>query len=236
MRFAQEVKVQPGAQKSASTSIPAPIGGINARDSIANMKATDAVEMENMFPSTTSVDVRKGNTAWSTFTGLCQSILVYNGPTATKVFPCVRNGSTYSIFDGTTAGALSTAVVGGTVPAVQTLTNTRFDYVCFGTTGGNFLSAVNGVDVPIEYNGTAWSASATTGGTPANYFTVAVYARRLWYGVKDSLRVRYLPVDTKSGATSELDLAPLFRLGGYLNSIITLTDDGSGLMNYIGFL
>lgn len=237
MRMPQELRARPGYQKSASTSLPAPIGGLNARDSVANMKSTDATEMVNLFPKTTSVDVRNGYTAWSTFTGVCQSILVYTGPTATSVFPCVKNGSTYSIFNGTSSGALSTAVVGGAGATVQALTSTRFDYVCFGTTGGNFLLAVNGADTPLEYNGSAWSSSSTTGGTVTDYFTVAVYARRVWYGIKNSLRVRYLPVDTKSGATTEYDLAPLFKLGGYLNSIITLTDqtDG-GVTDYIGFL
>lgn len=241
MRMPQEVKVRPGAQKSASTSLPAPIGGINARDSIANMKQTDAIEMENMFPSTTSIDVRNGYTAWSTFTGICQSILIWNGPSSTKVFPCVKNGSTYSIFEGTSAGALSSPVVGGSGPTVQALTSTRFDYAAFGTSGGNFLSAVNGADIALEYNGSAWSASATTvaagASATSDYFTVAVYARRLWYGVKNTLRVQYLPVDTKSGAASNIDLGPLFKLGGYLNSIITMTDqNNAGLADYIGFL
>jgi len=239
MRMPQEVRARPGYQKSASTSLPAPIGGLNARDSVAAMRPTDATLMENLFPKTTSVDVRNGYTAWATFTGICQSILVYTGPTATKVFPCVKNGSTYSIFDGTSAGAVGAAAVGGSGPTVQALTSTRFDYVNIATTGGSFMSVVNGADPPLEYNGSAWSASATTDGTgsTSDYFTVALYAKRLWYGVKNSLRVRYLPVDSKSGAATDLNLGAVFKLGGYLNSIITVTDqNNSGLTDYIGFL
>lgn len=239
MRAPQEIGAAPGSMRAGSTSIPAPIGGLNARDSIANMRPTDATELENMFPKTTSVDVRNGYTPWSTFTGVCQSILVYTGPTSTKVFPCVKNGSTYSIFDGTSSGAVGAAVVGGSGPAVQALTSTRFDYVNIATTGGSFLSAVNGENTPLEYNGSAWSASATTDalGATSDYFTVALYAKRLWYGVKNSLRVRYLPVDSKSGAATDLNLGAVFKKGGYLNSIITVTDqNNSGLTDYIGFL
>ncbi len=238
MRRAAEISVRPGSQKSVATSMPAPIGGLNARDSIANMKAEDAVVLENWFPRTTSVDVRKGFTAWNTFTGVCQTVMIYSGATA-KVFPCVKNGSTYSIFDGTSAGALSSPVVGGSGPTVQALTSTRFDYVNFGTTGGQFLSAVNGADVPLQFDGTTWTASTMSGGssTPANFFTVAVYQRRLWYGVKNTFDVYYNAADTISGSgLTKLNLGPLFKDGGTLNSIITVTDNSNALADYIGFM
>ena len=94
-RQPQEIRVRPGSQKSSATAVPAPIGGLNARDSVANMPERDAVKLENWFPKTTSVDLRAGYSAWNTFTGVCQSILVYNSGVATKVFPCVKNGSCF---------------------------------------------------------------------------------------------------------------------------------------------
>lgn len=236
LRFPQETYVKPGSVKSRSTTLPAPIGGLNARDSGANMPAQDAVLLDNWFPRSTDVVSRGGCIEWNTFTGLCQSILIYTGPTATKIFPCVKNGSTYSIFEGTSSGALSSPVVGGSGPTVQALTSTRYDYAVFTTTGGTFLTAVNGADTPLEYNGSAWSASGTTGGTPANYFTVGVYAKRLFYGVKDTFDVYYLAADTKSGVATRLHLGALFKKGGSLNSIITVTDQAGELTDYIGFL
>lgn len=236
LRQPQEVKTRPGSQKSSSTSLPAPIGGLNARDSIANMAPEDAVILENWFPKTTSVDVRAGYSAWNTFTGIAQTILVYSGVSATKVFPCVKNGSTFSIFEGTSSGALASPVVGGSGPTVQALTSTRFDYVNFGNSGGQFLLAVNGVDVPIRYDGTTWTASTVSGGTPANYFTIAVFARRIWFADKNSMIVRYLAVDAITGATTTFHVGPEFKLGGSLNSIITVTDASDTLTDYIGFL
>jgi hypothetical protein len=41
-------------------SIPAPIGGLNARDSIAEMKATDALVLDNFVPGTTDCTLRHG--------------------------------------------------------------------------------------------------------------------------------------------------------------------------------
>lgn len=239
MRVAQEIKVRPGAQKSSSTSLPAPIGGLNSRDSVANMNQKDAVELENFFPKTTSVDIRNGYTAWSTFTGQCQSILAYSGLTATKVFPCVKNGSTYSIYDGTTAGALSTAVVGGAGATIQALTSCRFDYAQYGTAGGSFMSVVNGADTALEYDGTNWSTATLTHASLSStnkLFTVGVYAERFWFVEEDTFNVYYLPVRTKSGAMTQLNLGSWFKLGGYLNSIVTLTDNSSSLTDYIGFL
>lgn len=235
-RQPQEVRIRPGAQKSSATALPAPIGGLNARDSVANMDARDAVKLENWFPKTTSVDIRNGYSSWSTFTGVCQSILVYNSGTATKIFPCIKNGSTYSIFDGTSSGALSSPVVGGSGPTVQALTSTRFDYANFGTSGGQFMTVVNGADSALEYDGTTWSTSGTTGATLSDLFTVGVYSTRLWYGVKNALKVWYLPTGSKSGALTAYELGSVFKLGGYLNSIITVTDASNTLNDYIAFL
>jgi hypothetical protein len=237
VRQAAEAYVRPGAQKSGATSIAAPIGGLNARDSVANMAATDAVLLENWFPKTTSVDIRAGYTAWNTFTGLCHTLMVYSGVSSTKVFSCVKNGSTYSIYDSTSQGALSSAVVGGGGATVEALTSARFDYQSFGTTGGQYFVACNGSDTPLQYDGTTWIVSAMTGLTTANLISVGVFKRRLWFIEKASLNVWYLPVDSITGALTKLNVGPLFKLGGYLNSIVTVTDATQGNMeDYIGFL
>lgn len=237
LRQPAEIRIRPGAQKSRSTSLPAPIGGLNARDSVANMASQDAVTLENWFPKTTSVDVRNGYTSWSTFTGLCQSVLIYTGLTATKVFPCVKNGSTYSIFDGTSSGALSTAVVGGGGATVQALTSTRFDSANFGTTGGQYFVCVNGADTPLQYDGTTWIVSAMSGMTTSALISVGVFKRRLWFIEKNTFNCWYLPVDSITGALTKLHVGPLFKLGGNLNSIVTVTDSTNGNMeDYIGFL
>lgn len=58
------------AQKrnATTTSVPSPIGGWNARDSLANMSPTDAVQLVNWFPTPTDVTLRKGYTRASTLT------------------------------------------------------------------------------------------------------------------------------------------------------------------------
>ena len=56
-------------QNTATTaSVPSPIGGWNGRDSLANMAATDAVQLVNWYPTPTDVTLRKGYTVTSVLT------------------------------------------------------------------------------------------------------------------------------------------------------------------------
>ncbi len=227
----------PKRQVAQSQSLPAPIGGLNARDSVALMPETDAITLDNWFPSTTSVDLRKGYEEHATFTGKCETVIAYNG-VARGIFVAV-NTSDDLIIDATTGGAISTAVVGGSSPTVQAVTSARFDYQNFGTTGGQFLSLVNGADTPLQYNGSVWSASSMTGSglTTSNLFTVAVYAERLWYAEKDTFNVWYLPLQSITGTLTKLPLGSLFKLGGSLSNIVTWSaDTGSTLADFIAFV
>lgn len=227
-----------GMPASQSLSLPAPVGGLNARDSVANMPATDALTLTNWFPTPTSVDVRRGYASYATFTGDCETVIVYSGLTATKVFAAVVNGSTRSIFDGSSGGALSSAAVGGASNTVQAVTSTRYDYVHFGTIGGQFLSLVNGADTPLQYDGTTWSASTMTGSglTVSRLFTSAVYAERLWFVEKDTFNVWYLPVNSITGTLTKLNVGSLFKMGGSLACIITVTDADTTSADYICFV
>lgn len=225
-----------GHKRSLTMSFAPPVGGLNARDSLAQMPETDAITLDNWFPRSTAVEVRRGYSSFATFTGLCESLLDYNGNTSSKLFAAVKNGTTYSIFDATAGGALSTAVVGGAGATVQALTSARFDHANYGTTGGQFMVLVNGLDTPLQYDGSTWSASTMTGTTTANLFTVGVYAERLWFAQKNSFDVWYLDVRSITGTLTRLNLGSLFKLGGYLSNIITVTDATTDLADYICFV
>ena len=68
-------------------SLPAPIGGWNARDSIANMDPTDAVTMINMFPTVSSISMRGGYKKFATgLDGKVQTLMTYNAGNNTKMF------------------------------------------------------------------------------------------------------------------------------------------------------
>ena len=78
------------AQKSRSrvVSLPAPVRGWNARDSLADMKPDDAVELVNMFPQTTDVIMRYGTELWNNLAGAgAANALLIDGVTGTASTP-----------------------------------------------------------------------------------------------------------------------------------------------------
>lgn len=202
------------------------------------MAPTDAIVLDNWFPSTTSVDLRKGYEEHATFTGDGETVIAYNGASA-KLFVAVDDGTDVAIIDATTGGAISSAVVGGGDDTVQALTSARFDYLNFATTGGQYLTVVNGEDAPLQFDGSSWTTASISaeGLVAANLFTVAAYAERLWFAEKDTFNVWYLDAQAISGTPTKLWLGALFKLGGSLSNIVTWSaDSGSLLADFIAFV
>lgn len=141
---------QPQQRTAATASVPAPIGGWNARDSLAEMNPMDAVQLINFFPTPSDVTLRKGYSKASTgITGQVNTLMNYATPTTQKLFAAA--GSV--IYDASTSTATSVATG---------LANDKFQHVNITTAGGNFLVAVNGVDPMLIHNGTLWIKAAPT--------------------------------------------------------------------------
>ena len=87
--------------KATTASMSSPIGGWNARDSLAQMAPTDAVTMQNWFPTPTDITLRKGYSVRSTgITGQVNSLMNYAGTTSQSLFAAA--GSV--IYDATKIG------------------------------------------------------------------------------------------------------------------------------------
>lgn len=128
------------------------------------------------------------------------------------------NGNNARLF-AATSGALYDITDGGTVavPAVGNLNSGFWSTVQFATPGGTFLRAVNGVDTPQVFDGSAWSiAPAITGVDPRALSYVWSHQRRLFFIKQDSLSAYYLPADSIGGAAVELPLGGVFARGGSL--------------------
>lgn len=220
--------------KAKARSIPAPVGGLNARDAIADMDEKDAVQMGDLFPLANGVMLRRGETSFATFTGNCRTVIPYNGD---ELFIAVDTTNDL-IIDATSGGAISTAVVGGSGPTVQSITSTFFDYAMMGNTTAQFISLVNGADTPLQYNGTTWAASSMsgTGLTVTDLHTVVEYAERLWFAGA-GFDIWYLAADAIAGTATRLNLGSLFPRGGRINNMMTMsTDSSSQLADFIAFV
>lgn len=137
-------------RSAVTTSLTAPIGGWNARDSIAQMPPTDAVTLNNLYPTPTDIQLRLGYTKYSTgITGEVNTLMNYSGSTVETLFAAAVN-TIYNVGTSTATAALTG------------LSNDKFQYVNISNIGGHYLSAVNGVDPMLIYNGTSWIRTATS--------------------------------------------------------------------------
>lgn len=214
-------------QTVGTASVPAPVGGLNARDAIANMPETDAIILDNWFAEPSDVGVRNGYSNWVTgLPGWVESLMHYNGPVTKKLFAA----SGTAIYDVTSAGAVGAAVVSG-------LTNARWQSVIFGNAAGNFLYLVNGADSARLYDGGVWSVPVITGVASADLIHINTFKNRVWFVEKNSTHAWYLPINAIAGAATKLDLGPLFRMGGYLMALVTWTiDNANGVDDYAAFV
>jgi hypothetical protein len=171
---AQKKRRQAQGQRSATVNVPAPIGGWNARDSLAQMPPEDAVTLTNWFPTTSDVMGREGYTKWATgFAGDVNTVMPYNSAAGGNKLLAASGASIYDISLGGAIGA----------PSVTGFTSDKWSYQIFSSPAGAFLGIVNGQDGYYVYNGTSWQSitsgtgqvisTITNAGTTATLTTTA---------------------------------------------------------------
>lgn len=128
---------QPKKFNAKTASVPAPIGGWNGRDSLAQMSPTDAVQLINWFPTPTDVTLRKGYTQVSLLTTTTNvktiTSITYVSTTAT-----VTTAIAHSLVTGqwvSMSGVTPTQYNG--VYKIIVTSPTTFTYVMGVTPGGN---------------------------------------------------------------------------------------------------
>ena len=220
------------AAPGRSHSISAPVGGWNARDALANMPPNDAVSLVNLFPSTTSCNLRYGHTRYSTgITGWVESLMAYVGGATQKLFAAAGT----VIYDVTSGGAASSSVT--------SLTNARWQYVNNTTTGGSYIQCVNGADYMRFFNGTSWAKD--TDGVPYNITgidtrtvtNITMSHNRVWMTQANTLKAWYLATASIGGAATAFDLSSFCLRGGYLMAIESWTmDAGYGMDDMTVFI
>lgn len=226
-----------GRQRQVSTvqSVPAPIGGWNTRDPLANMPAEDAVKLSNWFPTPGDCEIRGGSSVYSTgIVGDVETLAIHTAMDGTEQFFAVTDTDCYDV---SSAGAAS----------AQTWTDQddgKYQWLNMGDGTSNWLIMMNGVDLPKYYDGTDWvevAATATspviTGVTPTTLIAPCQYHGRLYALQKDTLSFWYAAAGAVGGAFTEFDLSSFANRGGYLMWAATWTfDAGDGMDDYIVFM
>ena len=209
--------------RASVDSLPAPVGGWNARDILSDMAATDAVILENWFPSTSAVNLRDGYSNWATgMSGQVESLINYAGATTNNLFAVDATGLAF--WDVTSQGAaVATSVTG--------LTNARWEYSNITTPGGHYMLCVNGADALQRFDGTTWlsiigsGTGAITGVTTSSLSNIVLFKNRLWFIEKNTLNLWYLGTNSVAGAASKFDLGAIARNGGVLVDLDCWTID-----------
>lgn len=223
------------ARPSRTISIPPPIGGWNARDSLAAMSSKDAVTLQNCFPQTTDVMFRQGYLRHAYgFTGQCETILWYSGGASNKLFT-IESGKIWNITAGGDYSAGS--------PDVTGLLNSRFQSINFTNAAGvSFMLNVNAANKLQGYDGTSWYVDGDgshdiTGFDTSQASNINLHKSRIWFTQKNTLAAYYLPTNTVAGAASKFDLSGIARLGGYITEMAAWTiDAGYGVDDLAVFI
>lgn len=213
-------------QISQSTTIVAPVGGLNTYDSISSMPETEALILRNWLPASYGCQLRQGSRLHADeFTGDVSTLMTWSSSAGvSKVFAVDDDG----IYDITTIGAVS-----GT-PAVA-VTNSWLQHTNMGNAAGNHLIAFNGTDNGFWYSAAGWQRLAAGDGSvagtwngvdPADLIQCTVHQKRLWAVEVESNLAWYLPPNQLYGVAASFDFGPCFTRGGYLQALTTWTHDG----------
>jgi hypothetical protein len=225
--MALQPNYRPKRRVSNTASLSAPVGGWNARDSLADMNPNDAVILTNWFPSTNEVTLRKGHSRFATgFSGQVETVMSYNSGVIDELF-AVDNGNVYNI---TAGGAIPAADLSG-------LTNDRLEYINVTTPGGSYLYFVNATDLPYTYDGTTWANPAITGVDETTLNSINLHKNRIWFTQENTLEAWYLGTASIAGAANLFDLSSVAQMGGYLVASATWTiDAGYGVDDIMVFI
>lgn len=225
-------------------SIPAPVGGLNARDSYASMPPTDAIALVNWLPDTGGVRCRKGYVEWATSfpsNNEVQSIFGYFAPgtsfTAAEFVP-QPSSVPGKLFAATKAAIYDISTSTNSPTSVQALSGGTYSgwisHAQISNSAGTYLLVCSEVDGYYYYNGTTWSAGGTTGLVSADAAFLTVWKRRIWLVEQDSMSAWYLPANAVTGAATEFDFGPVFKTGGKLEYLASWTiDAGEGVDDFL---
>jgi len=181
------------------------------------MPPTDAIVLDNWFPETGKISVRKGTSQHATGVGNgdVQTLVEYHAGTTRQLIAAGGGG----LYNATSAGAATSIQTG--------YTSNKWQAVNFN----GQLHLVNGEDAPQMYNGAistpSWSGSGLTN---ADLVGVEVFKNRLFFWEKDSQDFWYAAINAVTGTLTKFPLSRVSNLGGNIVCMGTWTmDAGQGV-------
>lgn len=230
-----------GAKPTASPStILAPVGGWNTRDPLPNMQSKYAIILDNFFPRTADLQLRKGISQYRT----CFDIDKPSRPPFLRLFSYMpQDNSGSCLFAVSDEGFTRLEASPSDVPVLKIsspASNGLWQSTNFSNAGGNWLWCCcgDGVNKARVYNGTTWTILDDTSTPKLDYSTewidICNYKRRLWLARRNSDVLYYFDVLAISGTEKDntlysLPLGSLWNKGGSILKIMSISiDSGEG--------
>lgn len=232
-------------RKAVSHTLPAPVGGLNAREPLAAMPPGDASLMVNLFANATSVATRKGHEAFADGTSLFGTamsntfgfykLMVWTAGSSSKLFTVLLGATAapelqWKIYEVSALGALtlSHTITSAINPSpIETSTMGENTMFVTGSSTPYLIATLGDNDATYirAFDGSAWSTPSITGLPTTGCLGLNAHRHRLWFYGTD-LTVYYLPVGAIAGAVTAFNLGTLFNKGGRVVSMRTWTIDG----------
>lgn len=237
---------KPKPAKNQVQSFPAPIGGLNLRDSLAAMPPTDSPAMTNWIPDIGGLRSRKGTLKWSSPSpGIpIKTVLGYFGVGTQFVAasdttpPSVVGNYNWAANDN---GLYAVIVRAGPPNLSKSLSGTAnagiISSVAFANASDTYLlmcSETDGYFYHASTSGLFTAAPAVTGVSISSLCFVTSWKRRVWFVERNTTKAWYLPADAIVGAATSFNFGPLFKHGGYLSYLANWTiDAGEGIDDFL---
>lgn len=214
-----------GRKRGMASTLSAPVRGWNTRDPISEMKDGYALTLDNWFPDSSKISLRRGYRSHSTgMSSDVESLLTWEGPSSSKLFAFANT----KIWDASTYAGTASDVTNST-----TITNNKW----IGQNFGGKLTCVNGVDECLQYSGSTWAHTGFTGVTEANLANINAYRSRLYMVEKSTWKVWYGAADAITGALTSFDMQYVAKSGGYLMAQGNISrDSGAGADDVTAFV
>ena len=213
----QQRQTQRG-NKSVNYTLPAPVGGLNARDSVDKMNQADAIVMDNYIPMDTKVVLRRGYAEYVRLNAAVKTLAEYKKPGEDRLI-AVAGGKAWNITSKAHVTPLSPSFKDNACQTFQY--KDRLFFVNGADTPKVFYVDESGDDVFDDWGFTHESL------VPERIINVSVSKQFLWFVEKDTLKAWYPKVGgSVAGELVYFDLSAVARFGGRLVAVLNWTQDG----------
>lgn len=212
-------------QATVVDTLGPPIGGLNKRDNGVAMPDLDCLQIDNIVPRPSHIELLDGSQFWCTgFTGDVKGIGVFRPASGSQSIVAAVGANLYVV---TASGAHPVPL------SNSSITNAYVDFANFATPATQYLVALNGTDSMRLWNGSAWTTVASFTYTPTTTIATTHFTQMVGY----QGRAFFIPVgerafyySTTVGAISGIevkrfDLDAMFPNGGYARAIARWTVD-----------